>query len=156
MIEKIHDNGIGVLGSFIYGTDFDTKESLDRLLDFIAQSNIDTTYVKLLTPFPGTEIYQELKDERRLFNERYWTESPYPVFTFKPSKISGEDLIKASLDFVNLYTFSKSTLRLGKSLLATKNFFGSMMSFLSNYGDYCDYKNYYKENKTKLEGIFKE
>lgn len=143
IINKIHDNGICVLGSFIYGTDFDTRDSLKMLRDFIVESDIDTTYVKPLTPFPGTDIYVEMIQQGRLFNSTYWLEDPYPVFTYKPEKLSMDELLQASLDFMELYTLPNSILRFGKSLLATGNFWGSAMSFLTNYGDYKMYKAYY-------------
>lgn len=153
VIRKIQDNGICVLGSFIYGTDFDTRDGLKKLLDFIMDSNVDTTYVKPLTPFPGTEIYDELKS--RLIRPDYWMQDPYPIFTFKPARISADDLMAASLDFIKLYTLPKSLLRFGKSLAATGNLRGSAMSFLSNYGDYRRYRDYYQKNAEKITSLIR-
>ena len=147
VIDRIHDNGICVLGSFIYGTDFDTRDSLKVLRDFIVESNIDATYAKPLTPLPGTDIYNDFKSKGRLFNPSYWMEDPYPVFTFKPKKISMDDLKQASSDFMELYTLPKSVLGFGKSILKTGNFWGSAMSFFSNYGDYRMYKSHSEKMK---------
>ena len=147
VIDRIHDNGICVLGSFIYGTDFDTRNSLKILRDFIVESNIDTTYAKPLTPFPGTDIYNDFKLKGRLFNPSYWMEDPYPVFTFKPDRLNMDELIQVSLDFMETYTLSKSVIGFGKSLIKTGNFWGAAMSFLSNYGDYKKYKAHYERIK---------
>ncbi len=156
VIKKIHDNGICILGSFIYGTDFDTRDDLKRLWDFVAESNLDTAYVKPLTPFPGTEVYEELKKEGRLFKNDYWLDEPYPVFTFKPAKLSMDELIESAVEFVDLYNFPRSLRQFGKSLVSTKNIFGAGLTFLSNYGDYKKYKSYFKKNKENLENFGSE
>ena len=153
VIDAIHDHGICVLGSFIYGTDYDTPDSLRMLRDFIVGARIDTTYVKPLTPFPGTAVYDELSRDGRLFLDRYWLENPYPIFTFKPARLTMEELLQASVDFMNLYTLPRSSLLFGKSLLSTRNLWGSAVCFLTNYTDYREYKAFYRKNRDHLAGI---
>jgi radical SAM superfamily enzyme YgiQ (UPF0313 family) len=142
VIKKIHDYGICVLGSFIYGTDFDTRDSLRMLRDFVTESGIDTTFIKPLTPFPGTEIYEEMVEENRLFNNSYWLEDPYPIFTFRPAKMTMDELMQASMDFMELYNLPKSIMKFGRSFVSTRNLWGSAICFLSNYGDYRKYLSF--------------
>ena len=137
VIKKIHDYGISVLGYFIIGTDYDTKESLRELKEFFIDSEIDMFATQPLTPLPGTSLYEQFKKEKRLFNNSYWMENPYPIFTFKPKKISIEELVNAGLDILD------STERLGPSIKrfinsykATHNFAASSISFLRNIVDY--------------------
>jgi len=45
-----------------------------------------------LTPYPGTKLYQELLDQKRLFNNNWWLEDPLPLFTFKPKNSEIKEL----------------------------------------------------------------
>jgi radical SAM superfamily enzyme YgiQ (UPF0313 family) len=143
IISKIHDNGICVLGSFIYGTDYDTRDNLLRLRDFIVESNIDAAYIKPLTPLPGTDIYEDIKKAGRLFNNEYWLQKSYPIFTFQPKNLTMDQLIEITLEFLDIYRLSKSIKYFGKSILNTKNLDGPFLSFLSNFKDNREYKKYF-------------
>ena len=141
VISKIHDHGINIMGSFIYGTDYDTKESLLRLKDFVSESGIDKALVKPLTPFPGTRLYNRFKEENRLLDSAYWLKEPYPVFTFKPKNLTIDELYEISLDFVEELKPSKSIKSFIRSLYSTHNFKGSLISFFYNMIDHYKQKN---------------
>ncbi|KUK94980.1 MAG: Radical SAM domain-containing protein [Thermotogales bacterium 46_20] len=100
VIRRIHDHGISVMGSFIIGTDFDTKDSIKRLKDFIQESQIDIPNITHLTPYPGTKVYEKLKAERRLFNEQFWLQKPFPLFTFRPRQMTLLELEEATEDLM--------------------------------------------------------
>lgn len=145
IIKLIHDYGINIMGSFMYGTDYDTKKSLYGLMDFVVDTNIDTTVIKPLTPLPGTRLYWKYKKAKRLFNDQYWLENPYPIFTFKPKNLGMDELYDISMDFLNLYTIPKSTKYFIKSLISTQNLKGSFISYLNNIGGNSNYKKYAKK-----------
>ncbi len=154
VIKRIHDHGIAVLASFIYGTDFDTRDSLLRLADFIFESTIDATSVKPLTPFPGTRLYERLKQEGRLLDDSYWLEDPYPIFTFQPKKLSLQELAEATLDFLDVYNLLKSTGYFIRSYRLTKNVRASFMAFLVNISDNHTYRKYIRRHKHTLARRF--
>ena len=144
VIKRIHDHGIAVLGSFIYGTDFDTRDGLLKLGDYISKSGIDAVSVKPLTPFPGTRLYERLKNEGRLLNDRYWLEDPYPLFTFKPRNLSLQELIETSLDFVKAYNPPSSIGYFIRSLWLTKSLKASFLALILNVSDNHTYKKFSK------------
>ena len=154
VIKRIHDHGIAVLASFIYGTDFDTRDSLLRLADFISKSTIDATSVKPLTPFPGTRLYERLKQEGRLFDDHYWLEDPYPIFTFQPKKLSLQELAEATLDFLDLYNPLNSTGYFMRSCWLTKSMRASFLAFLVNISDNHTYRKYITRHKHTLARRF--
>ncbi len=88
IVKRIHDHGISIMGSFIVGTDYDTPETIRALGEFIADSSIDIPNVTVLTPYPGTRVYDRLRREGRLFNDKFWLMDPVPLFTFAPSMIT--------------------------------------------------------------------
>ena len=64
--DRIHRAGIAVLGDFIFGMDGDTPESLHRRADFMINSGVDVMQITVMTPLPGTQLFQRLQQEGRL------------------------------------------------------------------------------------------
>ena len=65
-LERIHRAGIAVLGAFIFGMDGDSVERLERRADFMIQSGVDVMQAAIMTPLPGTKLFQRLEREGRL------------------------------------------------------------------------------------------
>jgi radical SAM superfamily enzyme YgiQ (UPF0313 family) len=53
-IKMIHDYGIGIQGSFIFGTDQDDQSVFSDVLRFIEKTHLEAVLFSVLTPFPGT------------------------------------------------------------------------------------------------------
>ncbi len=104
VIRRIHEHGISVMGSFIIGNDFDSSDSIRMLKDFVIESQIDIPNITHLTPYPGTRVYEKLKAERRLFDEQFWLQKPFPLFTFRPTRMTLAELEDATLDLVDSFS----------------------------------------------------
>lgn len=65
-IDKIQSYGISVNGCFILGFDSDTKETFIETEKFIKESKLSDVQITLLTPFPNTDLYNQLEKEGRL------------------------------------------------------------------------------------------
>ena len=64
-IRRIHEAGIKVWGSFIFGFDNDSLEVFRETLDFIEQSGMEFAQFSLLTPLPGTALFEQFEGEQR-------------------------------------------------------------------------------------------
>ena len=84
------DNGIAIVGSFILGMDEDTPESLNDLLEFTIRERFFAVLFNLLTPYPGTQLYDEFLQEGRLTHPHWWLDPDYTYGSavFKPKNIS--------------------------------------------------------------------
>lgn len=71
IVEKTKEEGLSVTCSFIIGAPFETKEEMMKTLRFSIELNPDYAQFSLLTPYPGTEIYEELKEKGLLLTEDY-------------------------------------------------------------------------------------
>ena len=70
-IKKIHDAGIIVWGSVIFGSDGDDKDSFKKITDFVIENNIDIFTFGISCPFPKTQLYARLDKEKRIFRKNY-------------------------------------------------------------------------------------
>jgi radical SAM superfamily enzyme YgiQ (UPF0313 family) len=92
-IEMIQSKGIEVQGSLIFGYDFDTEDIFKQTVDFINESNMAYPTFNILTPFPGTRIFQRLKEENRILNTD-WSYYDTCNAVFQPKNMSPETLQK--------------------------------------------------------------
>lgn len=90
-IDVIQRKGIGVIGAFIVGFDEDTNETFDELADFIIANNIFVSQIAILTPLPGTRVYERLKEEGRLLDNR-WSQFTFTEVNFVPKNMSIDEL----------------------------------------------------------------
>lgn len=91
-IDKIQSYGISINGCFILGFDTDTKDTFKETERFIKESNLSEVQITLLTPFPGTDLYKQLKQENRLLTENFWDKCTLFDVTFIPKNFSVEEL----------------------------------------------------------------
>jgi len=58
IINRIHKHKIAVCGVFIFGLENDTKYSIEKRRKYILKSKLDSYLVTLLTPLPGSKLYE--------------------------------------------------------------------------------------------------
>ncbi len=90
-IRRLHDAGIGVYASFVFGYDYDDSSVFDEFLEFAERNRIEGAFLPILTPFPGTRIYQRLKQEGKLLTED-WSKYDMATVVFQPKRMSVEEL----------------------------------------------------------------
>jgi len=67
-IKRYHDHGIAVEGTILLGLDDHTENSIKRLIDFLLEIDLDLAEFTVLTPFPHTRVYEDLKEQNRIFS----------------------------------------------------------------------------------------
>ena len=72
IIQKLHRHGIAVWASFMFGLDHDDKGIFERTVRFAIEAKFFSVVFAILTPYPGTAIYDRLKAEGRLTDEQWW------------------------------------------------------------------------------------
>ena len=93
-IRSLHDRGIMVYGSFIFGYDHDTPDTIKRTVEFAVNARVFLANISPLTPTPGSQLYQRLQREGRLLYDRWWLDSGYSYgdITYRPSHFTPEEL----------------------------------------------------------------
>jgi len=113
-IAKLHDKGLGVMGAFIFGNDNEDASIFKRTLEFAKKIKLDLAQFAVLTPYPGTAIYNKLIKENRIFNPD-WAKYDCGNVVFKPLKMTS-DKLKEEVDKMwrEFYRFDEILLRLVK------------------------------------------
>lgn len=70
-IRKVHDAGIMVVGSFIFGFEEDTPECFDKVLDFAVGNHLSMVNCGIMTPFPGSITYSKALQNGRISDFRW-------------------------------------------------------------------------------------
>jgi radical SAM superfamily enzyme YgiQ (UPF0313 family) len=91
VIRKIHDYGIGVSGAFVFGLDGDDDGVFDRTYEFVQKAKLESPYFSILTPYPGTRLYQRLLAEGRII-DRDWSNYNTNNVVFAPRGMSAQQL----------------------------------------------------------------
>jgi radical SAM superfamily enzyme YgiQ (UPF0313 family) len=91
-IEKIQSHGITVNGCFILGLDGTGLESFDNVFEFVKDSGLYEVQVTIQTAFPGTPLYERLKDTGRLIKEDAWEMCTLFDVNFEPENMTVSEL----------------------------------------------------------------
>ena len=91
VIRKIHDYGIGVSGAFVFGLDGDDVAVFDRTYEFVQEARLESPYFSILTPYPGTRLYQKLAAEGRIF-DRDWSNYNTNTVVYRPEGMTAQQL----------------------------------------------------------------
>ena len=71
-VRRLHDHGIAVWAAFVFGFDEDTPDVFEATVEFARKAGVIMASFGVLTPYPGTRLFARLKEEGRLFDERWW------------------------------------------------------------------------------------
>ncbi len=92
VVRKLHDYGIGVDGSFVFGFDHDDEGVFDRTAEFIIKAKLDVCYFSILTPYPGTRLHARMEEEGRII-DRDWSNYNTNNVVFMPKCMKPERLL---------------------------------------------------------------
>jgi radical SAM superfamily enzyme YgiQ (UPF0313 family) len=91
-IRRIQDHGITVNGCFILGLDGQGTESFDEIWSFVQESGLYEVQITVMTPFPGTPLYDRLLREGRILREGAWDLCTLFDVNFRPSGMAVGEL----------------------------------------------------------------
>jgi radical SAM superfamily enzyme YgiQ (UPF0313 family) len=90
-IQRLHDLGIMINGSFVFGLDDDDKDVFKRTVDWAVTNGITTSTFHILTPYPGTKLYADMEKSGRLLH-RQWDKYDTRQVVFQTTRMSAQEL----------------------------------------------------------------
>jgi radical SAM superfamily enzyme YgiQ (UPF0313 family) len=93
-LENLRRYNIRVYGTFVFGYDHDTLASFDEAVEFALEQKFYIAAFNHLTPFPGTPLYQRLKQANRLHYPAWWLDQRYRYndVAFTPARLQAEEI----------------------------------------------------------------
>jgi radical SAM superfamily enzyme YgiQ (UPF0313 family) len=90
-VELFHENGIQVNGSFVLGFDQDHPDVFERTTAWVEQNRLECATFHILTPYPGTPLFQQMEGEGRLLHKD-WSLYDTAHVVFRPKNMTPEQL----------------------------------------------------------------
>jgi radical SAM superfamily enzyme YgiQ (UPF0313 family) len=91
-VRRIQRHGITVNGCFILGLDAHGPEIFEQVLEFALEIPLYEVQITVLTPFPGTPLYDRLLAEGRLLEPRRWDHCTLFDVNYRPARMSVDQL----------------------------------------------------------------
>ncbi|MEW6374567.1 MAG: radical SAM protein [Thermodesulfobacteriota bacterium] len=90
-MKALRDHDIMIVAGFIFGLDHDDEGVFERTLRFCERNRIELPSFFILTPLPGTTLFQRMESEGRLLH-RDWTKYNGATVVHRPKLMTEETL----------------------------------------------------------------
>lgn len=97
-IKRCRKAGVIFHASLIFGLDEQGPDVFKHTLDFLNENSVPSISPNILTPYPGTRLFDRLLDEGRILHSN-WTYYDHTSVSFKPRNFGHEELTEKYLDF---------------------------------------------------------
>ncbi len=91
VVRRLHDAGVMVNASFVFGMDGDGPDVFDRTVDWAVGRGIETATFHIMTPYPGTGLYRRMRAAGRMLHED-WDRYDTRHVVFTPRGMSATEL----------------------------------------------------------------
>lgn len=99
LVNELHSRGIMINASFVFGLDGDDVTTFKATLDWIVKNKIETVTSHILTPYPGTKLYDDFVKDNRITSFDF-SEYNTASVVFKPENMTAEELYEG---YINIY-----------------------------------------------------
>ncbi len=124
-IRRLHDHGVMVNASFVFGMDEDDESVFDRTVNWAVEQGIETATFHVLTPYPDTPLFRRMQQQKRLTSLN-WDLYDTRHAVFQPARMSAEALEagywRAYKDFYSWSNILQSTAQQTDPLASLRHF----------------------------------
>lgn len=143
LIKLLHDKKIMINASLVFGFDNDDITVFKNTLDWLIRNKIETMTSHILTPYPGTKLYERLEKEGRIIDNKLSHYNTSNV-VFQPKHMTPEELRNGYLKmYKDFYSFKNILKRIPSKVDTIKPFllfnfgyrkFGKLTAFIGKLG----------------------
>lgn len=90
-IKRLHSLGVMINGSFVFGLDDDDTDVFKRTVDWAVENGLTTCTFHILTPYPGTRLFQTMEKEGRILH-RNWDLYDTRQVVYKTTSLDAQQL----------------------------------------------------------------
>ncbi|MCD6222832.1 MAG: DUF4070 domain-containing protein, partial [Thermoplasmata archaeon] len=119
-IKVVKKYDIGIVGGFIFGFDNDTPEIFDATRDAVLSWEIDSAEFNILTPYPGTPLYDRLDKEGRILTKD-WSKYTQAHVVYMPKQMTPKELFEGTRKVIkSFYSMPEMIKRIYRSMKMDK------------------------------------
>lgn len=134
-IAKLHKHGIVILATIIFAMESDTIEDMYARRDFILNSSIDCYQTTILTPLPGTVVFDRLKD--RIVKKNFpadWPNYQWSVPLLDMPNMSADQIgIEMRNIWLSIYNKESIRRKMLRTLWNTKSLVAAYYAYSTNH-----------------------
>jgi radical SAM superfamily enzyme YgiQ (UPF0313 family) len=124
-VRRLHDLGVMINGSFVFGMDNDDASVFERTVDWAVEQGIETATFHILTPYPGTALYRRIAAEGRITHDN-WDLYDTRHAVFQPRGMTGDELEqgywRAYRDFYRWGSITRGAMAHGEVMAGLRHF----------------------------------
>ena len=124
-IRRLHDLGVMINGSFVFGMDADDGSVFDRTVAWAIEQGIETATFHVLTPYPGTALHKRLTAQGRI-TVQDWDLYDTRHAVFQPARMPADELERgywrAYRDFYRWGSIARGARAHGEILAGLRHF----------------------------------
>jgi radical SAM superfamily enzyme YgiQ (UPF0313 family) len=140
-IKRLHDHRMAVQGGIIFGFDEDTPDIFDITLDKMYEFEIDVVEINILTPYPGTPLYDRLEKEGRIISKN-WSRYNQVEVVFQPEHMSPEELFAGARNVAKEFYSIPNIIGRNAKIFSIVKKFAAVLPAGTNY----TFRKYYKRD----------
>ncbi len=88
---RLHDLGVMINASFVFGMDEDDESVFDYTVDWAISQSIETATFHILTPYPGTAVHRRMRADGRITTQN-WDLYDTRHAVFRPANMTAGQL----------------------------------------------------------------
>ncbi len=144
VVRALHARNIGIYGTFVFGYDADTKESIERTVDFALESRLEIANFNLLTPTPSSALYDRLASEQRLLLPKWWLDPNYRYgdAVFEPRGMHAHELTEGVFEARRRFYSWRA---IGRRVLGAETSFSPFRAGLTTVANVISRREIYKK-----------
>ena len=141
MINRVHNYNMTIQGGIIFGFDEDTPDIFDTTIDTINDWELDVLEVNILTPYPGTPLFNRLDKEGRILTKD-WSKYNQVEVVFQPKNMSPEELMDGAKKVAKEFYSPINMIKKVTSIFTTTKRFSGIIPAATN----VNFRRYYKRD----------
>jgi len=143
LLGRIQAARIGTWGSFLFGFDCDTVESLHETVRFARRARLGITCYPILTPYPGTPLFDDYDRQGRILT-RDWSKYNGATAVFQPKRMTPQQLANCQMAaFREFYSWPSMRERLSLWPMQT-------WAWIINLSIHQGLRYYYRRQKKRM------
>ena len=111
ILDNLRKRGISYSLNFVFGWDGETPDVFQSTLAFLDHHKVPVAYFYILSPHRGTPLYDRMRQEDRLIDDKHMRRTPGIICDIKPSYCTAEEMEKNVQDMYDQFYSTRSMLR---------------------------------------------